>query len=542
MSSLLRRSMERRYQRLAELDESPDARAIELEMCRRSVLHFFDYWVWTYDPRSATTGAPHVPMDLWPKQREFLKWLEAREKNEEDGACEKSRDVGFTWLCGGFAVHRWLFVDGFKTTFGSRKSEYVDKLGDPDSIFEKIRMLIGLLPPWMMPGAEEDDKQMLIRNVKNGNTIRGEAGDNMGRGGRSTLYFLDEAAFLEHPDMVEKSTRGNSNVRIYGSSANGTANLFYRKMHGGLDKRQTFRLHYTDDPRMTPERVAVLKRDTEPHVFASEYEINYAASVEGVVIPSTWVEAAIGALKKLGIAEATGQRGIALDVADEGMDLNAAVGGCGIEISIVEQWSGKNEDIFSTVERAFAICDREDYHSCKFDSDGLGAGVRGDARVINEARKKRGQSQIIFEPFRGSESVLNPEHQDVKGRKNIDYFANRKAQAWWSVRRRFQDTFRAVVEKDTAISMDKIISINPSCGNLVKLTSELSQPTFSVNTAGKLLIDKAPDGARSPNLADALMIRMSGFSVVSLGVSNEVLKAANMRMVRGLGRFRGRRR
>jgi hypothetical protein len=35
---------------------------------------------------------------------------------------------------------------------------------------------------------------------------------------------------------------------------------------------------------------------------------------------------------------------------------------------------------------------------------------------------------------------------------------------------------------------------------------ELSQPTFSVNAAGKILVDKAPDGSRSPNLADSVMI------------------------------------
>ena len=35
---------------------------------------------------------------------------------------------------------------------------------------------------------------------------------------------------------------------------------------------------------------------------------------------------------------------------------------------------------------------------------------------------------------------------------------------------------------------------------------ELSQPTYSINTAGKILIDKQPEGASSPNLADAVMI------------------------------------
>ena len=35
---------------------------------------------------------------------------------------------------------------------------------------------------------------------------------------------------------------------------------------------------------------------------------------------------------------------------------------------------------------------------------------------------------------------------------------------------------------------------------------ELSQPTYTVNGVGKIVIDKAPEGTKSPNLADAVMI------------------------------------
>lgn len=57
-------------------------------------------------------------------------------------------------------------------------------------------------------------------------------------------------------------------------------------------------------------------------VLAQEVDINYAASVEGVLIPSTWVQAAIDAHKKLQI-EPTGDRIGGLDVADEGKDKNS---------------------------------------------------------------------------------------------------------------------------------------------------------------------------------------------------------------------------
>jgi hypothetical protein len=50
----------------------------------------------------------------------------------------------------------------------------------------------------------------------------------------------------------------------------------------------------------------------------------------------------------------------------------------------------------------------------------------------------------------------------------------------------------------------------------MKLVSELSHPTFHINPVGKIVVDKAPDGVRSPNLADALVIRMApGIVVIS---------------------------
>ncbi|CAK8744479.1 hypothetical protein SODG_007592 [Sodalis praecaptivus] len=39
-----------------------------------------------------------------------------------------------------------------------------------------------------------------------------------------------------------------------------------------------------------------------------------------------------------------------------------------------------------------------------------------------------------------------------------------------------------------------------------KLIIELSRPTYSINGVGKVIVDKQPDGTKSPNLADSVMI------------------------------------
>jgi len=173
----------------------------------------------------------------------------------------------------------------------------------------------------------------------------------------------------------------------------------------------------------------------------------------------------------------------------------------GILIEHIISWSGKGSDIFQSVAKAFHICDEHGYDNLDFDADGLGAGVKGDARVLNEKRTK----PIMVSPFRGSASPVNPQKQIVEGRTNEDFFANAKAQAWWALRERFKKTHRAVVDK-MEYNKDDIISISSLSPEYMKLITELSQPTYSLNNAGKVIVDKTPDGMKSPNLADSVMM------------------------------------
>jgi phage terminase large subunit len=135
--------------------------------------------------------------------------------------------------------------------------------------------------------------------------------------------------------------------------------------------------------------------------------------------------------------------------------------------------------------------------------------VRGDARVINEQREEEKRKKISISPFRASGEVFEPRREMVAGRKNEDLFANYKAQSWWSLRLRFQETYRAVVKGKKNYNPDNLISIPSKGRSFEKLMEEITQPTWTKNGAGKILIDKKPDGAKSPNLADAVNIAYS---------------------------------
>jgi hypothetical protein len=189
---------------------------------------------WTIDPREGASTT--IPFVLYPKQAEFLRWLRERETAKENGVAEKSRDVGLTWLCCAYALHGWLFRDGFRCGFGSRKLELVDKIGEAKCIFEKIRFMLRMLPSWMLPEGfnwRKDDTFAALRNPVNGSSISGEGGDEIGRGDRASIYFVDESAFLERSELIAASLSQTTNCRIDVSTPNGPGNEFARLRHSG---------------------------------------------------------------------------------------------------------------------------------------------------------------------------------------------------------------------------------------------------------------------------------------------------------------------
>lgn len=501
-----------RLERLERLRKQPQKISSLKRFYKDDPAQFIIDWGSTYDPRNVERGLPALcPFLLFPKQEEFVHWFIERWKNQEPGLVEKSRDMGASWLTLAIATSVCLFTDGVAVGFGSRKEEYVDKIGDPKSLLYKSRKFLSMLPvefrgQW---DPRKHAPHMRIYFPETGSIISGEAGDGIGRGDRASFYVVDESAWLPRPELVEASLSDTTNCRIDVSTPHGMNNPFARKRFSG--KIKVFTFHWREDPRKDDEWYQKKCHHLDDAVvIAQEIDLDYSASLEGVLIPSAWVQAATDAHIKLGI-QPKGARRAGLDIADEGQDKNALCLRYDFLVEYLESWSGKGSDIYRSVEKGFLLCDLLGCSEVYYDSDGLGAGVRGDARMINEKRQKK----IEFYAFRGSGAVVDPEHdpfqrpgqprQPGKGRTNEDFFGNLKAQGWWSLRKRFLATYRAVVEK-MPYDVNDIVSISRALPEYMKLMVELSQPTFSQNNSGKIIINKMPDGSRSPNHADAMMI------------------------------------
>ena len=516
----------KRVRVLNELQEKPEVvpGAISYYTPPERWVEFIEDWMVTYDPRNSKNPNKPVliPFILFPKQKEFLQFLIETWQEGENGLIEKSRDMGATWLCCALSVCMWLFSDGTSTGWGSRKEQLVDKIGDPDSIFEKMRMIIRYLPKFFLPEGYNEkvhSSYMKLINPANGCTITGEAGDNIGRGGRKSIYFKDESAHYERPDKIEAALSDNTDVQIDISSVNGTANIFARRRKAGIEwqpeteigsgETRVFIFDWRDHPEKTQEwydkRREKAEREGLLHIFAQEVDRDYAAAVEGVLIPSTWVQSAVDLHKRYPKLESdmfSGLQFSALDVADEGGDLNAQAGRKGIVLNFLDKWA--QGDTGQTADKAILNCKLLNVSSFDYDCIGVGSGVKSETNRLK--RENKLPKNLIIKGWNAAvvqESKKRSIPKDNSSPLNGDLYASLKAQAYWNLRRRFEKTHQFVT-KNEEYPIEELICIPSDTPYFSELISELSQPTYGSNSSGKILVDKKPEGTRSPNLADAV--------------------------------------
>lgn len=494
-------SCNRRWDHLQAIEDK-SLQECELSICRDDVVYWLSHWGWTYDPRESPAFRPFDP---WPKQIEFLRWLEAREAASESGLVEKSRDAGVSWLCAAFAVHRFLFHEG-SIGFGSRKEVYVDNPGDPDSIFEKIRILIERLPLWMRPHGYDATFCKCVNPIT-GNTITGEAGDNIGRGGRKRTYFVDEAAFIERAQLIDRSLAATTNCRIDVSTPNGIGNQFYVRRFSG--KVPVFIFDWRDDPRKTEEWARAKKAEVGPVVWAQEYDRDYSASIEGVCIPAAWVKSSVNLLERLRLREryalsrAQGPQRAGYDIAEEGNDSNVLIPGRGPVVGIPIAWGHctTTQSAYRTVDE----CKRQVITSVNYDVVGVGTGPKGVWMAMPDKDKALWENGpvIDFVPINAGATPTKNRWPD--GKSSEEKFGNLKAEAWWCLRTRFERTYE-YVEQGVRHPVDELISL-PDHPQLI---AELSIPKVFYNDKGKTVVETKKQlrqrGVKSPDYAEALVL------------------------------------
>lgn len=209
LSQILQENVKYRASLLEKAESDEVLRLDLLELCAKDILFFVDNFLWTKDPRLVESQKRIMPFVCYPFQRGLILQIERSINTQQDLLVDKSRDMGVTWAIMYVILHQWLFIPGADFRVGSRKEEFVDKLGDIDTLFEKLRFAIQRLPRWVLPkgfdlSRKEHSTYMKLINPETGSAVIGEsANEDFGSGGRRRAIFMDE--FSKWEERVAES-------------------------------------------------------------------------------------------------------------------------------------------------------------------------------------------------------------------------------------------------------------------------------------------------------------------------------------------------
>jgi hypothetical protein len=127
-------------------------RSCVIEECRRDICYFFNMFLFTdkNDTFFSQEFPKTVPFVLFPFQEDVIRKLWKCIVDGQPLFIEKSRQMGLTWLIAGVFLYGFLFHK-HKYLIISQKEEYVDKMGDMRTVFEKLRFFMKHLPQWLFP-------------------------------------------------------------------------------------------------------------------------------------------------------------------------------------------------------------------------------------------------------------------------------------------------------------------------------------------------------------------------------------------------------
>lgn len=490
--------LDRRYAIWSRLEQGgPVDIALALEQYAERPLEWMADWLFSYDPRNPDIGLPpYVPTRLTPVQEQWVQWVFDRRAAQEDGWAPKGRGVGASYMACAICMHGWLFEEGFSATLLSEKEESVDKLSDPSSLFQKLRIILEHLPRWMVPrGFDWDthDNHRRLVNPASGSIITGVIGKNPGRGGRSTIAFVDEAAHIRNLTEARRALRDLSNCIIEISTYNGTGEPFYKSCKQA-DPEQVFKVTWRDLPELYDEawyQRKVEQYADDPAGLAQEVDADPTAAVEDLCIPYKWAQACVGFVHPEQEHPST-PHVAGLDVG-AGQALNVLAERQGIEVlPLLRRTEG---NISLTAGWARQVCEQRRIEVLFYDGHGVGAGV-GNALELE---------QLGFE-LQAFMAGASPSAKVWPNRKRSkERFANRKIEAWWCVRDRCRKTYET----------RQGIHVHPVEECLVlpddeALLTQLSTPKVLARSNGKLILESkdqlARRGVASPDEADAVVM------------------------------------
>lgn len=288
-------NVEFRLNLVAKAQKSGEIQGLLYSLCSDNILFWVNCFTMTYNPRKSPSTLPFL---TYAYEDKLILELVDAVKNQKDILIEKSRDMGVTWCV--LLVYTWFWQfhgEGQDFLVGSRKEQYIDVVGNMDTLMEKVRFLIRNQPRWMRPAGfdmKTHSNYMRILNPASKSTITGEAtNNNFSRGGRRRSIFMDEFAFWECDQAAWRASADSTNSRVVVSTPFGYNNQFAKLRHSGAIKVETlhWRLHpEKDEAWYQNER---LRRNNDEVEIAQELDINYEGSEQGILFDFSEMKKAV---------------------------------------------------------------------------------------------------------------------------------------------------------------------------------------------------------------------------------------------------------
>ena len=249
------------------------------------VLFFFNAMAWCFEPRALQKVKPfctwiHQDPVILAMDQAITDSLIADDTGEElldpvDLVVDKSRAQGATWMYLTVILRRWLKDSMFSAGLVTRTEDLVDSAKDQDTLMWKVIWSLDQLPEWMKPIGYEESKH---RNLTEHSLINPEmlstivgysASQDVGRGGRKTVFGMDELASFRPGDDVQvmNSTQHVTNCRLLVSTFKGDSGIYYESATGDNNAIKCV-LDWKDNP--TQNRLLYLFRDGRYRALNSE--------------------------------------------------------------------------------------------------------------------------------------------------------------------------------------------------------------------------------------------------------------------------------
>lgn len=289
--------------------------------------------------------------------------------------------------------------------------------------------------------------------------------------------------------------------------------------------------NFDDNPHF-PEALDKERQDmkvNDPDLYDHVWRGKPVGDSPLAIIPPKWARACIDVHKLIGI-EPEGVKRMGDDVSGGGTDPNANVMLHGQVVTFAKEF--RQGDPVSAAHDTWTNVLEQGATELVYDCIGVGSGTEQTLSKPQFDHKILGAGEIKITGFDAGGAIENPDQIDeLHKKKNKQVYSNLKAQKWWWLRYRCQQSWLATQGMD--YSRDAVLSIDSESIDkdvIEKLIFEMSAPQreylgskLRVEPKDKLKVRGIP----SHNLADALI--MADYEVKESSISSVLAKRKQRR-------------